>query len=108
MTINCKDVGFMPYEINPDDQFQITFDISTWLDSDTISSVVYSAVDNDGDDATASVINAGSCTNTTTVIKPYVLGGTDGEVYIIKCLVTTTAGDVKAFYIKMVCEEKAP
>ena len=107
MTINCEDVAFVPYEINPDDQFQITFDISAWLDSDTIASVVYTAVDGDGTDATSDVLDVVSCEETTTVIKPYVLGGTTGEVYTIKCLVTTTTGDVKAFYIKLVCEEKA-
>ena len=59
MTINCEDTGFVPYEINPDDQFQISFDISTWLDTDTISSVAYSAVDENGDDASSDVLDAG-------------------------------------------------
>ena len=107
MTIECEDVGFIPYAVNPDDQFQLTFDISDWLGSDTISSVDYTAVDGDGVDVSATVLDAARHTNTTTVIKPYVLGGDDGEVYTIKCLVTTAAGDKKAFYIKFVCDEKA-
>ena len=107
MTINCDDMGFIPYELNPDDKFQVTMDISTFLGIDTISSVVYSAVDADGTDATAAVLDADSHENTATVIKPYVLGGTDGAVYTIKMMVTTTAGDDKAFYIRFVCDEKA-
>ena len=107
MTIECKDEGFIPYEINPDDQFQISFDIETWLGSDTISSVAYSAVDGDGDDASAAVLDADSHENTNTVIQPYILGGTAGNTYTVKMLVTTADGDVKAFYISFVCAEKA-
>ena len=108
MSINCDDVGFVPYAVNPDDEFQITFDISTWLGTDTISSVAYSAVDNDGTDAAAAVLDADNHENTTTVIKPWIKGGTDATLYTVKMLVTTTAGAVKAFYIKLYCEEKAP
>ena len=107
MTIECDDIGYIPYEINPDDQFQVTFDISDWLGSDTISSVAYSAVDADGTDVSDDVLSAADHDNTNTVIKPYIKGGTDGVVYTVKMLVTTTGGDIKAFYIKFVCNEKA-
>ncbi len=107
MTISCKDIGTIPYSINPDDQFQVTLDISDWLGADTISSVAYSAVDRDGDDATTIVLDANGHTNTDTIIKPYILGGTSGEVYTIKMLVTTAGGDKKAFYIKFPCTEVA-
>lgn len=107
MTIDCDDIGFVPYELNPDDEFQVTMDISTWLGVDTIAGVVYSAVDDDGEDATAVVLDDGQNTNTNTVIKPYLKGGTDGSKYSIKMLVTTDGGDEKAFYIIFVCEEKA-
>lgn len=106
MTISCDDVGYIPYEINPDDQFQVTFDISTWLGSDTIASVAYSAMDADGNDETANVLVAESHQNTTTVIKPYIKGNTTGEIYTVKMLVTTSTGDKKAFYLKFVCTEK--
>ena len=106
MTIECEDEGFIPYEINPDDQFQVSFDIETWLGADTIASVVYSAVDDAGADATATVLDADSHANTDTVIQPYITGGVDGTKYTIKMLVTTTDGDVKAFYIVFVCDEK--
>lgn len=106
MTIECEDVGYVPYEINPDDQFSVTFDISAWLDSDTIDSVEYSAMDADGNDETANVLDADLHQNSSTGIQPYIKGGTTGEIYTIKMLVTTAAADKKAFYIKFVCTEK--
>jgi len=108
MSVNCGDTGFVPYSLNPSDQMQVTFDISTWLGSDTIASVVYSAVDDNGDAATPTVLDAAEHEQTTTVVKPYVLGGDHGHTYTIKCLVTTTAGDQKAFYINFKCREKQP
>lgn len=108
MSIECDDIGYVPYEINPDDQFSVTFDISAWLGSDTIDSVVYSAADADGNDETANVLDANLHQASATGIQPYIKGGTDGETYTVKMLVTTTGGDVKAFYIKFVCTEKIP
>jgi len=108
MSISCDDIGIMPYEINPDDQFRVTFDISAWLGSDTIDSVAYSAADEDGNDETDNVLDSDEHQNTTTVIKPYIKGGTTGETYTVKMLVTTAAGDKKAFYLKFVCTEKVP
>jgi hypothetical protein len=104
--INCEDTGNIPYVLNPDDEFRVTFDISSWLNTDTIASVAYSATDEDLNDATTDVLDAANNTNTTTVIKPYVTGGTSGKNYCIKMLVTTAAGDEKAFFIRFYCLEK--
>jgi len=68
--------------------------------SDTISSVVYSAVDGKGDDQTVNVLVFAKHINTNTVVKSYIIGGTSNNGYIAKCLVTTTGGDLKAFYVK--------
>ena len=101
MTINCKDIGAIPYNLASGDGFQTTFDISTWLGVDTIASVVYSATDGRGTDVTATALTLANHTNTTTVIKPWILGpASSNKHYTIKMVVTTTAAMIKAFYIK--------
>jgi hypothetical protein len=108
MTIECGITGRIPYDIAPGDEFQVTFDISSWLNGGAISSVAYSAVDEDGVDATALVLDAAEHDNTDTVIKPYVKGGgTDLKEYTVKCDVTTLTGYVKAFYVKYAVKEIA-
>jgi len=107
MSLTMKNIGTIPDSLSPDDAFQVTMDISDWLDTDEISTVAYSAVDGDGEDATAAVLDALKHTNTTTVIKPYIKGGVDGAIYTVKCLVATSDGDDKAFYLKFSCKEEA-
>jgi len=102
MTINCKDIGVLPYDLAAGDGFQVTFDIATWLGAtDTIASVVYSATDGHGVDVTATALKLASHINTTTVIKPWIKGPTGGNKhYTVKMVVTTAAAMIKAFYIK--------
>ena len=101
MTINCKVIGEVPNPIASDDEFQVSFDISTWLGTDEISSVAYEAYDEKGDDAAANVLDAAKHSNTTTIIKPYIKGGgTNNKRYTVKCLVTTVNTYKKSFYIK--------
>ena len=101
MTINCKDIGAIPYNLASGDGFQVTFDISTWLGVDTIASVVYSATDGRGTDVTATALKLANHTNTTTVIKPWILGpASSNKHYTIKMVVTTASAMIKAFYIK--------
>ena len=109
MSIKIDTVGLIPYELAPGDEMQVTITISDWLGSDTISSVAYTAVDGDGVDAAATVLDAAKHTNTNTVIKPFIKGGEDGENYVVKCLVTSNAAnaDKKAFYVKWDCREEA-
>ena len=101
MTINCKDIGAIPYNLASGDGFQVTFDISTWLGVDTIASVVYSATDGRGTDVTATALKLANHTNITTVIKPWILGpASSNKHYTIKMVVTTASAMIKAFYIK--------
>ena len=103
MTINCKDISVIPYDLASGDGFQITFDISTWLGIvDTIASVVYSATDEHGTDVTATALTLASHSNTPTIIKPWIKGPAAGsnKHYTIKMTVTTTAAMIKTFYIK--------
>jgi hypothetical protein len=105
MSINIETIGTIPYNLAPTDQFQVTIDITTWLDGDTIDSVTFTATDEDGEDATDDVLVTGSCSYTDTQIRAYIKGGTDGTVYTVKCAVVTAASDKKSFYIKWVCDE---
>ncbi len=107
MSIDCLDIGYIPYDLNPADQFQVTMDIEIWLGADTIASVVYSAVDESGEDVSATILEADKHTHTDTILKPYIKGGEDDAIYKIKMLVTTAGGDVKAFYVNYICDEKA-
>jgi len=103
MTINCKDIGAIPYDLASGDGFQVTFDIATWLGlTDTIASVVYSATDEHGTVVTLTALLLANHTNTTTVIKPWILGPAVGnnKHYTVKMVVTTAAAMIKAFYIK--------
>lgn len=103
MTIEIESLATIPDYVHPDDEFAVDIDISTWLDSDTISSVAYSAVDEDGDTATTTVLDAAQHSATTTVISPYIKGGTHDVWYIVKMVVSTAGGDEKTFYLKFHC-----
>ena len=76
MTTNIQTLGTIPYALAPADQFEVTIDVSSWLDSDTIDSVTYSATDEDGVDATESVLNQTLSTYSDTVISAYIIGET--------------------------------
>lgn len=104
-SINIEKVGQIPYALSPESQFQMSIDISTWLGTDTIGSVAYTAEDEDDTDVTSAVIVLLSCSNTSTVIRPYIKGGSNNKIYKVKCLVTTTGGDKEAWYIKWSCLE---
>ena len=101
--IEFESLAEFPDYVHPADEFGVDIDISTWLDTDTISSVVYTAVDDDGDDATSTVLITGQCSETSTIMTVYIKGGTHDNWYILKMVVSTTAGDEKTFYLKFYC-----
>jgi len=101
MSTNVRTVGRIESPLGSSDEFQVEFDISTWLGTDVIDSVAYSAVDETGTTATATVLDAAKHANTNTIIKPYIKGGgTANKQYTVKMLVTTVNAYKKAFYIK--------
>jgi len=107
MTTNIDNIAVIEDRISPSDQFAIQIDISDWLGTDTISSVAYSATNGNGSDVSTNVVDANKCTNTQTIIKPYIKGYLTGKEYTVKCLVTTSGGDKKAWYVKFECKEFA-
>ena len=109
MSINCGAVGVIPFTVAPSDEYEITFDKTAWLDTTAISSVVYSAVDEHGNDVTTDVLVAAKHSNTTTVVSVYIKGGTHGLSYTAKFVITANNADAskKTFYIKWSCLEVA-
>ena len=87
--------------LSPGDEIQMSFDISSWLGTDQIISVVYSAVDERGANATTTVLNPLKHTNTATVISPWIkAGATPDKHYTVRITPTTINGEIKAFFIK--------
>jgi len=79
----------------------VEVDLSNWLAGENIQTVVFSAKKlSDGTDATTEVLDVSKNTNTTSVIKPFIRGGTSGEWYIVTLQVETDAGSKDEFYIK--------
>lgn len=105
MSTSIKTLGIIPYALAPADQFEVSIDVSSWLGTDTIDSVTYTAVDEDNVDATSDVINQTLSTYSDTVISTYIVGGTAGKNYLVKTAVTTANGDKKSFYIKWICND---
>jgi len=101
MSTYVESVGRIEYPLSSSAEVQPTFDISAWLSSDTIASVAYSAFDELGTDATATVLDVLKHTNTDTVIKPWIKGGgTNNKQYTIQMDITTSStGEKMTFYI---------
>lgn len=99
MSIKVQLTGNIPYYLSPGDEFLITFDISSWLGSDQIASVAYSASDEAGDPDTTCFDELKS-SFTTTVFKPYIqAGAVNAKKFVLECEVTTLLSYVKTFYI---------
>jgi len=80
----------------------VEIDISTWLGTDTISNIDWTAATEAGVDATATVLTALSCAydNDDGTISPFIKAGTSGETYICTMQVTTTGGSQEVFTLR--------
>ena len=80
----------------------VEIDISTWLGTDTISDIDWTAETEAGVDATSIVLTAGSCVydNTLGLIKPFIKAGASGTTYICTMQVTTTGGSKEVFTLR--------
>jgi len=106
MTTEFKRIATIEVAKPPYDEYFVTVDISTWLDTDEIQGVVFSAKDSAGADATATVLDPAKNTNTTTIIKPYLKGGVSGTTYTVILKVSTSDGDNVEFYLVFMCKEE--
>ena len=90
-------------------EFPVEIDLTSWVGTDTIASVAYSAVDKaDGSDVSSTVIDAAQCANTTLMIYPFIQAGTDKAIYVVTCVVTTTAGSIESFYLEFGINDDIP
>jgi hypothetical protein len=105
MSIKVQITGEVPYYLTAGDEFLVSFDISSWIGSDQIDTVDYSAVDESGE-VTVECFDANKATKTNTIFRPYIKAGDeDQKKFILKCLVTTLLSYVKAFYVKFEVNE---
>ena len=82
-------------------EFAVEIDLSSWLGTETIASVVYSAKClNDGTTVTDTVLDATKHSNTTTAVKPWIKAGTSGKTYLVKMVVTGSAGSQEVFGVQ--------
>ena len=76
--------------------------ISNWLNGETIQSANFTAKEQGTNtDVSATFLDQGKCTNTATVLKPYVRAGTSGKVYLVFIRVVTVETSYGEFIIEV-------
>ena len=99
MSIKVQLSAQIPYYLSPGDEFLITFDISSWLGTDQIASVAYSASDETGA-ADTTCFDPAKSSLTATIFKPYIKAGAiNAKAFVLECEVTTLLEYVKSFYV---------
>ena len=83
---------------DPSERLDYQEDWSDWLDSDTISSSIWSVP--------TGLTQYGSATSTTTVATIWLSGGTHGQEYLVTNTVTTAGGRIGERSIKILVREQ--
>lgn len=97
---------FMMQEIKASwEKFFVEVDASAWLGAETISNVAFSAKDAAGTDVSATLLDAVKNTYTTTLIKPYVRGGTSGTRYYVIMRVSTNGDNHREYVIELLVQD---
>ena len=89
----------------------VNIGLTTWLGTEEISSVTFTAQNFETKQSeTAIVIDTTKCTNTSTIIKPFIQAGTDGETYLVTMAVTTNGSPatIEIFYLKFKIDDNIP
>jgi hypothetical protein len=82
-------------------QIYVDIDITDFLGTETIQSVVFTASCEDtGADATTVVLDQARCTYDGTVLKPFVQAGKAGYTYLVEMRVTTVEGTQESFFVR--------
>jgi hypothetical protein len=81
------------------EKFFVDLDISSWLGTETISQVNFTAKDSAGTDVTATFLDAVKCTYSGSVLKPYIQAGSDGARYYVIMKVTTNQQSYGVFIL---------
>ena len=80
----------------------VTIDMSSWLGSETISGVTFSAKRLDtGVDATSIITDTDKNTNTATEVKPFIRGGVNGIPYLIVMKVISSEDAQEEIYLRI-------
>ncbi|MCU0589849.1 MAG: hypothetical protein MUC33_01295 [Desulfobacterales bacterium] len=87
------------------EKFFVEIDAAAWLGSETISNVTFSAKDAAGTDVSATLLDAAKNTFTTTLIKPYVRGGTSGTRYYVIMRVSTNGDNHREYVIELLVHD---
>jgi len=93
------------------DEWLVSIDLTKWLDSEEISSVTYIANDiKTRKVVTSTVLDSTKCTNTTTVVKPFVQAGSDGATYVVTMKIATDGSPVSkgSFFLKFSIDDNIP
>lgn len=94
-----------------DSEFFVEIDISEWLDTEAISTVDFSAKKMEtGETVTTTVLDTSNCTNTATVIKPWIQDGLDEARYCVIMKVTSngTPASVETWYLIFEINDNLP
>ena len=92
------------YPLSPGDSFPVGLDFTKWLDGESISSVQYSAVRLDtGADASSVVLVQNKCSNTTTLVKPWIKAGDPRVTYQVTVTVTSDSTATLSVKIRFLC-----
>ena len=92
-------------------EWLVSIDLTRWLGTEEIDSVTYTAKDiKTNKTVTSTVLDTTKCTNTATVVKPFIQSGTSGATYIVKMQVTTDSSPVSKdeFYLKFSIDNNIP
>ena len=77
----------------------VEIDVTAWLGDEVLTAVTFSALDSEGANATAEVLDLTESTFADGIIMPYIKGGIDLERYTVICQADTVNGSHQEFRI---------
>ena len=92
-------------------EWLVSIDLTTWLGTEEISAVTYVAEDKKTRKVmTSTVLDTTKCTNTATVVKPFIQAGASGATYIVTMKVTTDSNPVSKdeIYLRWSVDDNIP
>jgi len=99
--IEGKRLFNLPEEKPAFSEWFVTVDISEWLGAEDIQTVVFSAIcEDDGTDASSTILDGAKNTYTGSYLKPFVKAGQPGYTYRVEMRVTTTQGSKEVWYVR--------
>jgi hypothetical protein len=101
----------LPHAKEVEEKYFVTIDIASWLQGEAISTVAFTAIKiSDNSDASTDILDAGKCTYSGSILKPYIKAGVGDERYYVKMKVTTDASEVPigVFVLLLFVEDVSP